>query len=66
MKTTFMQVKPGRWKKVEDRQPVNSWRDCGGGEKMNLIVVVHGEALKMPIGNTRPNNPSVSSELDEQ
>jgi len=60
MKTTFMQIEPGRWNKVEDRQPVNSWRDFG--DKVNLIVVVHGEALKMPIGSTRPNNPSVRAE----
>ena len=65
MKTTFMRVKPGLWRKVEDRQPVESWQDShgfDGNEKENLIVVIHGEALKMPEDSTRPNNPRVSAE----
>ena len=30
MKTAFMQIEPGFWRKVGDRQPVNRWQDSHG------------------------------------
>ena len=65
MKTTLMRTEPGSWRKVEDRYPVETWQECQGlcgSDKVDLIVIIHGEALKMPEGSTRPNNPSVRAE----
>ena len=55
VKTTYQQMAPNEWKKIEDREILNIHQNFD--DKVNLIAVVHGPQLKMPPSSERPKAP---------